>query len=315
MSFSASEVVPAARRIFGACALTKLLELMSTGVEVLANTGEFDPLTGYVDLCTQGQSIITLPRDIQTIHAINIGGTPSLGRDQLFNFHYNGFGDCVTPCGYSWQDLGPTPTLRELAAPSKLVCFVEHEDDAGKELWAYGRAPDGTDIRTITTDGAVDGWQVPTIYGYAVPSSDAPLFAHVSRVRKAETLASFKLTSFDYGNGAGTLLGVYQWDELEPQYRRIKLHKSATWCRIAYRKQVFSLKSETDLIPLPSKAPFIAIMHAMKYYDEGDLARAAGYEATARRWLSEAIEAFASNTTMPIQIDDSLKLAPECPID
>jgi hypothetical protein len=310
MSFSALEVLPPAKRILGVCDTHKLYELMTYGVEILANTGEFDPLTGYVDLCTESLRIVTLPRDIDTVIAVNIGGKPSLGRDQLYNFHYNGLGDCAQPCGYSWQDLGPVPTLRELSTPSKLVAFVEHPDDAGAELWAYGIAPDGSEIRTITSNGAVSGYQVPTIYGYALPDPNAPVFARVTRIRKAETLASIKLTSFDYGVGSGTLLGVFQWDELEPSYRRIRLHQTSPWCRIAYRKAFFSIKSDTDLIPLPSKPPFIAMLHAMKYYDEGDLARAAGYEATARRWLNEAVAAHASPVQTAVQVNDNISVAP-----
>jgi len=306
MSFSVNEILQPARRILGACDLHLLLEHLTNAVEVLADSGEFDPLTGYVDLCTERQSILTFPRDIDTVHAINIGGNPSIGRDQLYNFHYNGLGDCRTPCGWSWQDLGPVPTLRELAAPSKLVAFVENEQDAGSELWVYGFAPDGTELRTISGGVAVPGYQVPTIYGYALPDANAPLIARVTRVRKAETLASLKLTSFDYGNDTGTLLGVFQWDELEPSYRRVKLHRTADWVRVAYRKAFFSLKSVDDLIPLPTKPPYTMMLHAMKYYDEGDLARAAGYEATARRWLGEAVEAHATNTQATLQINDNL---------
>jgi hypothetical protein len=310
MPFPVLEVLAPARRILGVCDEHKLFELMSYSVEVLANTGEFDPLTGYVDLCTQGLSIVTLPRDIDTVLAVNIGGHPSLGRDPLYNFHYNGLGDCAQPVGFSWQDLGPVPTLRELAAPSKLVAFVESPDDAGKELWAYGLAPDGTDIRSQTPSGMVSGYQVPTIYGYALPDPNAPTFARVTRVRKVETLASLKLTSFDYGVGSGTLLGVFQWDELEPMYRRIKLHRTSPWCRVAYRKTVFSIKSSADLIPLPSRPPFISMLHSMKYYDEGDLGRAAGYEATARRWLNEAVAVHASPTQMTLQVNDNISVAP-----
>lgn len=315
MGFSVSEVLAPAKRILGACDEHLLFEHLSNAVEVLANTGEFDPLTGYVDLCTENMSIVTLPRDIDTVIAVNIGGHPSLGRDQLYNFHYNGLGDCQTPCGYSWQDLGPVPTLRELSTPSKLVAFVENPDDAGKELWAYGFAPDGTEIRSMTSSGMVSGWQVPTIYGYALPDSTAPTYARVTRVRKAETLASFQLTSFDYGVGSGTLLGVYQWDELEPSYRRIRLHRQAPWCRVAFRRAFYAIKSVADLIPLPAKPPFIMMLHAMKYYDEGDLGRAAGFEATARRWLNEAVDAHASPVQTALQVNDNISIAPDDTLD
>lgn len=305
MSFPVSEVLTGAKRVLGSCSEHKLFELMSSAVEVLANTGEFDPLTGYLDICVSN-SIVTLPREVDTILAVNIGGHPTIPRDQLYNFHYNGLGDCNTPCGYSWQDLGPVPTLREITTPAKIVAFVEREADAGKEVWVEGTDTNGVTVRTEVNGTYVNGYLVPTVFGYALPASNAPTLMRVTRVRKAETVGSIRLTTFDYGVGSGTLLNVLQWDETEANYRRIKLHRTSTWCRIAFRRQTYAIKSISDLIPLPSKATFMMMLQAMKAYDEGDLARGAGYEATARRWLNEAIRSHTPPTQSPPQVNDNV---------
>lgn len=303
IGFRVSDIWERAKKVYGSCDEHELFDILSYVVETLANTGEFDPLTAYVDLCVNEQQIVTLPRDVDTVLAVNIGGEPSVPRDQLYNFHLNGPGDCNVLCSWGWQDLGNVPTLRELSKPSKLVAFVERPEDAGKELWAYGLDIYGKEVRTEVDGTWVTGHLVPTIYGYALPASNAPTFLTITSVKKAETIGTIKLASFDYGVGSGTLLGVFQWNETLPSYRRIKLDRACTWCRIAYRKRIFKIQSQDDLIPLPSQSAFWQMMQAMKFYDEGDLERATAFEATARRWLSEAIQAHSTPALTPLQVN------------
>ena len=131
--FRVRDIWTEAREILGTCAENVLLRKISIAVEVLANSGDFDPLIGYLDICVQG-GIVTLPREVETLLKVNIGGKPTLARDQLYNFHLNGPGDCLCQCDYSWQDLGQVPCYRELVQPSKLVAFVQNQEDEGKDL-------------------------------------------------------------------------------------------------------------------------------------------------------------------------------------
>jgi len=302
--FQIGAVLSEARRILGTCPQSVVLSKISQAVEILANAGDFDPLMGYLDICTAG-CIVTLPREVSNILAVNIGGTPSMARSQHYNFHLNGPGDCTGLCNYSWQDLGLVPTYRELISPSKLIAFVQLAEDAGAELWAYGEDVLGNVIRTKENGVWFNGYRIPTVFGYALPDSTAPTFARVLRVRKAETVGSIRLSSFDNGIGTGTLLGNFQWDETDPQYRRIKLHTCADWIRIAFRRAIPLFASTDDWVPMPSLTALFAMLEAMKYYQEGDLARAAGFEATARRWLTEAIWASTPPGQEPVQVNPS----------
>jgi len=302
--FQVNDIFDDAEKILGACDEKQIFSKLSDVVEVLCNTGDFDPLVGTVDICTDGD-MVTLPRDIAVPTAVNIGGHPTLGRDQLFNFHYNGPGDCKASCSWTWDDKGLVPTYRELKVPSKLVAFVNKKSDEGKELWAYGFDASNNVIRTEENGKWVNGYRIPTIFGYALPDADAPLFARVSRIRKVETDGTIRLSSFDGSATTGTLLGVFQWDETDPQYRRIKLGQCCNWVRLAYRRRIFRITDRTDLIPFYGMVMVKMMLNSLKFYDEGDIARGTTYEVTARRLFTESISANEPNTQMPLIVNNN----------
>lgn len=294
------------KRILGACSLPDIFSKTTDAVQILANTGEFDPLRGVIDICVTNR-LITLPREVYNVLAVNLDGRPAVGRDVTFQFHLNGPGDCWETGSLGWRHFGMVPTYRPMQRPGKLVAFLSEREDAGAELWAYGFDENNVWItsRNVRNE-VVDGYQVPTIVGYAVPDADAPLFSRVTRIRKAFTVGSMRLASFDSDNTTGTQLGVFDYDETEPSYQQIKLERDAEWVRVAYRRRVYAIKSLDDQVPLPSPVAVKMMIHALKYYDEGNVAQAAGFEATARRFLSEAVRAQTPPTRATPQVQEEL---------
>lgn len=302
-SVAVSDIYDDVQSILGSCDEKYLFRKVTDAVEVLSNTGDFDPLIGFVDICVSDQ-IVTMPREIDTILAVNIGGRPAIGRGMGFRFHLNGLGDCQTPCDWSWDDQGLVPTYLDLQTPSKLVADVIHEQDEGAELWVYGFNDSGLWVRTKENNVWKDGYRVPTIFGYSLPDTNAPLFSRVIRVRKSVTTGAIRLSSFELSATTGTFLGTFAHDETDPQYRRIRLGRCVDWIRVMFRRRVYKVTSKDDLVPLPSQASLLMMVRAMKYYDEGDLARGSGCEATARRWITEAASAHGTDLNMPIQVND-----------
>lgn len=300
MTILVSDIKDAAQEILGICDLKLIFRRLTDAVEVLSNSGDFDPLMGFVDICVLGD-IVTLPREVYTPLAVNIGGNPTVGRDMFYRFHLNGLGDCRTPCDWQWEDKNLVPTYRDLTTPDKLTAEVRHEEDAGKEIRVFGYDDAGVLIRQKEAGVWKDGYRVPTIFGYSLPDSSAPIFSRITRVRKEESTGPIRLFT-----STGTLLGVFDWDETNPQYRRIKLNRCADWVRIAYRKRVFEVKSLDDIIPIPSRIATLFMLRALKAYDDGDLARGAGWEATARRFVTEAQWSISPPTHSPIQVNDKV---------
>lgn len=302
MSYLVEDVYDDIKKILGACDRQTIYRRISHAVEVLSNSGDFDPLLGYLDICVTQKRCVTLPREVDTILAINFGGTPTIGRDMFFRFHINGPGDCSGSCTYSWDDRGLTPVLQDLTEPSRVVAYLQLAEDVGVPVWVYGYDSANQWVRSFDQGEWKDGYRVPTLWGVHVPDTTAPTFSRVTRVYKGSSDGNIRLSTYTNGPGSGSLLGIYEPDETSPEYRRIQLGRELDWIRIGYRKRVYRVKSLTDLIPLPSTVALLFMVEALSYFKKGDLERGAGHEATARRYLTEAQWAHTPPVTMPIQV-------------
>lgn len=297
-----SDIFDDAKDVFGHCSEPRLFRWITDAIELLANKGEVDTLVGYVDLCVSGQCV-TLPREVETILAVNIGGHPSIGRDELFSFHLNGPGDFTTGCRFEWFNTGSFPTYRELACPSKLIAFLDSEEDSGKMIRVFGFDDQNRPLRTKVGNVWEDGYRVPTIFGYALPDSTAPTISRITDIVKDRTVGNIRLSSFDNSTSSGTLLGIFEPDETKPNYRRIKIGRSCDWVRIAYRKRSAQIFSINDRILLHSRPALILAMMALKKYREFDLGTAMQLEAQATRLLTEKEAVLTSPTPNPIQVN------------
>lgn len=289
--------------IWGFCAEVKLLRWLTDAVQLLANKGEIDPLVGFVDLCVDG-GCVTLPREVETVLAVNIGGHPALGRDEVFSFHLNGPGDFCTPCDYTWTNVGGFPTYRDLQCPAKLVAYLDNPEDQGKELRVFGFDDQNRPLRTKVGENWEDGYLVPTIFGYALPDSTAPYVSRITSVRKAVTVANVRLSSFDNSSSSGTLLGVFEHDETEPRYRRIRLLRNCQWVRMMYRKRSLELRTRHDRIFLHSRPALLLACRAVKAYAQADIAGGVQYEAQATRLLTEKESVLQAPLANPVQVSD-----------
>ncbi len=301
--FLADHILDDAKTILGFNRPDKLFLWITDAVELLAQKGEIDPLVGFVDICIDN-GCITLPREIETVLACNIGGRPALGHDQLFSFHLNGPGDFKTPCNYSWDDSGLHPVYRDLRCPSKVVAFLDNTEDDGKKVRIFGYDDQQRPLRTKIGEEWQDGYLVPTIYGYALPEAGAPTISRITGIVKDVTAGNIRLSSFDSSTSTGTLLGVFEPDETVPQYRRLKVNSSCGWIRICYRKRSAQVRSANDRILLHSRPALLLALHALKFYRDSDIANGQAFEANATRLLTEREATLTGVGGSPIQVED-----------
>lgn len=302
--FQVSDIYDDARLVTGFCDEAKIFRWITDAIQLVANKADFEGWVAYIDLCVSDRCV-TLPREVETVLGVNIGGKPTLGRNQLFNYHLNGPGDCQEAVAYSYQDRGFYPTYRDIVTPAQLVAFVEKEEDEGSSLRVYGYDAANLPIRQNVNGQWQDGWLIPTIFGYSVPDTDMPQFARVTRIRKEDTAGSIRLSTVDAGSGGtGALLGVYESDEREPWYRRITLGKDAEWIRLAYRRSSPTIRSQNDRIPLRSRMALVLALKALKFYREDDLSAAHAFEVDAVRLEKEASDIAESPTMNPLQVVD-----------
>lgn len=305
--FRVDDVYDEAKKTIGGCSDVTLFRYLADAVSMIANKGDFEGWKGWIDICTTGNGkCLTLPREVQTVLAVNFGGRPTLGYGTFFNFHLNGLGDCRNTCDWSWQDQGAWhSTYRDLETPAKLVSYLQTPEDDGKELIVFGFDEDGNKLRR--SEGGVwkNGYRVPTIYGVAVPDSGAPNIARITGVFKEDSVGSIRLSTSDNSTTTGVLLGVYEPDEKTPQYRRIRLNRACSWVRVAYRQTNPSFSSRYDHVPLLSPLALLLAVQARKHYRTEKLNEAIAYEANAARLELEAQAVNEPSTTFnPIQVHD-----------
>lgn len=306
--FQVSSIIEDARKTYRQCNEPLLFERISDAIELLANKGEWDPAVGYLDLCVVDQCI-SLPREVDTVLALNMNGLPALGKNPLFQFHLNGPGSFDRDIE-SWTDVGNFPTYRDLPCPGKLIAFLDSPEDAGKKFQVFGFDDQNRPLRTKINDVWQDGLLVPTIFGYALPASSDPVASRIVHIVKDPTAANVRLSSFDNAecsggqSSSGTLLGIFEPDELIPLYRRIKLGRCSKWVRMVYRKKTYRVSSLNDRILLHSRLSLVLAMRAVQYYHDGDMANAAVYEAHATRILTEKESSIEGPAMLPIQVLD-----------
>ena len=321
-----SDIFDESKKIIGECSNVKFFRWVSDAVSIVANKMDPEGLKGYLDICTLGcncngsgcnndgtrngsqccgRRCVALPREVGNILAVNIGGQPTLGFGQTFSFHLNGPGDCKQTCDWSWYDQGGFhSTYRDLINPAKLVAYLQTPEDNGKRLVVYGYDNKGQVLRRNVNGEWLNGYQVPTIFGYAIPDAEAPLVARITAVDKEPTVGNVRLSTVDDSGATGVLLGVYEPDETLPQFRRIRLNRACNWVRIAFRRKLPVFTSMFDHIPMASRVAFLLAMTARKRYSEYQLGEAHAFEADALRLEVEAQQAIEPPTYDPIQVVD-----------
>jgi hypothetical protein len=191
-----------------------------------------------------------------------------------------------------------------LVTPSRLVAHLQKQSDNGKGLLVFGYDVNNHPLRRQVNGEWRDGYQVPTIYGYAIPDVDAPVVSRITAVQKAVTDGVVRLATSDSGGLNGVNLAVYEPDETLPQYRRIKLGRTACWVRVAYRKAAPKVTSFYDHVPLNNRMALLLALRAVKFYSEQDLANAHAYEADAARMEIEEQNQLEPPTLATIQVVD-----------
>jgi hypothetical protein len=242
-----SDVWEEVKEAAGLCDETVLYRTLTRAVELLANEGLFDPLLGTVDMYVDGGYYIALPRDVKTPLRINIDNNPSFFRNRLYEFQANTNGTNEgEEVGWQWHERGYSPIQDELKLPSKLSYQVNSDADVGKTCKVTGTDADG---RLFSEE---------LIGALASPTESTRVFQEVRSVQREETEDEAFLVA---DTGA---IGRYYADEIQPEYRVIKLSKTGVAVRMLYRKHVFKLKAQDDIIPLHSPMAVIRAVEAVR---------------------------------------------------
>lgn len=211
----------------------------------------------------------------------------------------------VTSNNYTDGDAIKAETTGTLPSPLILNTnyYIRRLDDNTIEL--YDTAAHAQN--TASTVGRISPVNTGSGTHTLVQSLAAYQLQRITRIIKSPTNGFIQLYAWDNGRAdALTLIGNYYPDETEPRYRRIKLASCCPWVRIAFKQDVFEIKADDDLVPIPSAMAVLLMMKAVQLYGTEFSDDAEKFESNALRLLGEAQTSLDGPDSPTMQVNDGV---------
>lgn len=134
---------------------------------------------------------------------------------------------------------------------------------------------------------------------------ESVLVKSVSHIEKPITDGFVSLYAWDYGRSNDmTLIGHYHPNEVNPQYRRIRIGKPCAWVRLLHRVSPPYVTSGYDYIPIEHERAILAAVHAVDLEDKDFADQAARYWGIAFNYLRNQQEHIDGHAMLPPQINN-----------
>jgi hypothetical protein len=247
-------------RIVGPIGRLKIFDKITEGLEALANEAHWDGLTGYVDILTDGNQYVTLPRYVESPIAMNVGGRPANMRNKWFEFHLNGPGStgCSGIWDNSWDWVGDVVTQNPPQYVVQVVAIPDSNADDGKTVTIYGLDENGKPL------GAGAGYTLTVSHTKLLPLVGDQKILRIDRIVRDATANFVRLLGYSTDQTQDVQLGYWYPDETEPRYTRIRIPTWSNWIRMHYRKRTLKVSSIYDQIHLMSKAAVVTMIDSLE---------------------------------------------------
>lgn len=296
--------------ILGIADRTTIIDFINRGIELYADRANWDIWIDNIDVCSDGCGLVTLPSFVDTPLQVNIGGYPTTFRNEWFNFHVNGPGDCACGplCGFS-DDRGWSPVFQDLKGWSMVAAICEDAIDGNGtlEMIVEGNTKDrmqnNKEALTIPVSGPSSaGVKIPLLLNWANTDDAFTYFSQITRVTKPVTRGYVKLIAFPIGQMAQAVtIGYYGPNETNPLYRRIRVGASCRWVRVRYRMAQRPLVNDYDIVPIASYQAMLDLIKAVRLSDSNNVDASEAYLAKALRLVTEIQNRSASYTPIQVQ--------------
>lgn len=278
------------------------------------------PMSGCVR-----DNIITWPRGVGTILALNVRGRPTTIQNKWYQFtpmeqhHYReglecqqGIRDGVFRCrgNVVTETSGTSCVFNPIVADGmNLRFYISQPTDAGKKITVYGIDGNGQDIRSQRTDGTFqDG--IEMIFKNPFVQSPFPI-RHVTRIVKDET--DGVINGYQY-NAAGDFLvdlAQYQPNETNPEYITTRITgvrggRNDGGCveqiEALVKLEFVPFKFDNDIVQVGNESAIRDFFLSIRYKEQGEIQQSAAYEMSAIRELNSDLRNKMPDVSTPIAI-------------
>jgi hypothetical protein len=288
-------------KITGPIGQYKVFDKTTEALEALHNKGNWDGLTGYVDILTDGGSYVTFPRYVESPIAITLGGRPMFMRNKWFEFHLNGPGSDCNEFARAWDWVGDVVTIQPLTYVVQLIAIPDNNADDGKKITIYGLDDNQKPLMT----GSAMGYTFIVDHTKVLPGTNDQKISRIDRITRESTVGFVRLTGFSTDQTKSVQLGYWYPDETEPQYMRIKLPRQSNWVRMRYRKRTLKISSLTDPIHLKNKLALVCMVRAVEERYKGNKDAADDFETKSVQYVSEEQMSRNPGENFSLQFDET----------
>ena len=234
---------------------------------------------------------ITMPREIQTLLAVNVDTTPVSIFSRWYEFLNYGPGtmDDNQSNSQDFIDLGDgfaTHTDINTARPILVVAGAEEQD---KTIRIMGNDENGLEVRS--DDGPGEAVKINKLF----PIYTAKKFSAITSVVKPVTKGYVYLSAYEPVVLERYALAIYHPDETNPSYRRYRVTGVTTenvpiTVTALVKLGYIPLSYDTDVLLIQNLAAIKIMLQAIRRLDAGDFPTGKAFETSAKQTLQEQVD-------------------------
>lgn len=288
-------------------------ELTNQAQERLLNKGKWAGTKARYQFCAY-DGCVALPRELESILAVNINGIPRRVNSQWFEFLEGGPGSHPGNgwiAGHDLQDRGNAVTFRDICGAKYIRVYCDLNEDTGKRILIRGFDENGNRVQTFVDGSWIDGEYISLEPPY--PQVSVNQFTYIESVVKDTTKGFVRLYQFD-GVSTQSAIAIYWPDETLPVYRRYAIPglgnngtcsaptgDPKTVLILGKRRFVPAVSDNDDLI-ITNLGALKAMVMAIEKYDINNIQAAVAYEQLAEKLLDEELKEYNGGNTNKLNI-------------
>ena len=258
---------------------------------------------------TATDALIVWPRRFQTIEAFAACKYPSIIRNGWYEFLQSGPGIIETDgsgwlpgsnlidreevCGFAELSGGTTSVIRT---------YADVAEAATATITYYGYDENDNWIRTNPGGVWQDGETVAIVNPGPVPTTK--FFTKLTAVRKDETNGTIR--AYEWDGATSTAIGIYEWDELNPQYRRSyapmleNVADADKLVDVVAKLRYRDVSADEDALLITCVPALVEEIRALRMYEANMTQEGMAHESIAVRYLNEQLNEFFGAGHTPV---------------
>lgn len=263
----------------------------------------------YKYALTVTEGLITWPREIAAIESVAVCCMPIPIRNEWFEFLEAGYGlrNCEGECACEAQLFarGESPLMDDLDGDRKMKVYGDVTESGSAQLTVFGYDDNDNWVRTNPGGNWQDGESILIAVGGTLGTKT---FSRITGVSKPVTNGIVRLYQYNAADASQSVIGIYQWDETVPRYRRSYLgsqcSEDETTVTVMAKREFVAARNAADILMIGNLPALKEMCQGVQKRDRGLLQEAMVHEAEAYRLMDrEAQHYLGTGSQVPMRVE------------